>query len=191
MQGHHHNMDNGGAPGIWDSAEGDGGHARASGPSYRNRRQFRVTGPITDGTNDIPRVSKETRPKNVSLLYCKMGWLIGRKGGSNSEILNRNTPFVSSTNYFRVAGRPGLAEHFVGDKGLFEIIKAEISFARIRRPTDNAITERFYATSIERRSNDPDERSAREKVGRYVGYCNTDHPPIADELHHWSRPLGQ
>jgi len=28
----------------------------------------------------------------------------------------------------------------------FEILGAELSFARVRRPTDNAITERFYGT---------------------------------------------
>jgi len=65
-------------------------------------------------------------------------------------------------------------------KAFFEIIGAELSYARVRRPTDNAITERFYGTikqeEIVRVGNDPDERSAQEEIGRYVEYYNTDCP---------------
>jgi transposase InsO family protein len=65
-------------------------------------------------------------------------------------------------------------------KEFFEIIGAELSSARVRRPTDNAITERFYATikqeEIHLVGDYPDERSAREEIGRYVGYYNTDRP---------------
>lgn len=65
-------------------------------------------------------------------------------------------------------------------KEFFEIIGAELSFARVRRPTDNAITERFYGTIKQEEiylvGNYPDERSAREEIGRYVGYYNTDRP---------------
>ncbi len=65
-------------------------------------------------------------------------------------------------------------------KEFFEIIGAELSFARVRRPTDNAITERFYGTIKQEEiylvGNYPDEQSAREEIGRYVGYYNTDRP---------------
>ena len=46
----------------------------------------------------------------------------------------------------------------------FEIIGPELSFARVRRPTDNAITERFYG-SIK-----------QEEIGRYIGFYNNDRP---------------
>lgn len=62
----------------------------------------------------------------------------------------------------------------------FEIIGAELSFARVRRPTDNAITERFYGTIKQEEiylvGNYPDERSAREEIGRYIDFYNTDRP---------------
>jgi len=65
-------------------------------------------------------------------------------------------------------------------KAFFEIIGAELSYARVRRPTDNAITERFYGTIKQEEiylvGNYPDERSAREEIGRYVKYYNTDRP---------------
>lgn len=65
-------------------------------------------------------------------------------------------------------------------KEFFEIIGAELCFARVRRPTDNAITERFYGTIKQEEiylvGSYPDERSAREEIGRYVGYYNTDRP---------------
>lgn len=62
----------------------------------------------------------------------------------------------------------------------FEILGAELSFARVRRPTDNAITERFYGTIKQEEiylvGNYPDERSAREEIGRYIGHYNTERP---------------
>lgn len=65
-------------------------------------------------------------------------------------------------------------------KEFFEIIGAELSYARVRRPTDNAITERFYGTIKQEEiylvGNYPDERSAREEIGRYIDYYNTDRP---------------
>jgi putative transposase len=62
----------------------------------------------------------------------------------------------------------------------FEALGAELSFARVRRPTDNALTERFYATVKQEEiylvGNYPDEISAREEIGRYI------------ESYHHSRP---
>jgi putative transposase len=62
----------------------------------------------------------------------------------------------------------------------FERLQAELSFARVRRPTDNALTERFYGTVKQEEiylvGNYPDEISAREELGRYI-----------DSYHH-SRP---
>lgn len=62
----------------------------------------------------------------------------------------------------------------------FETLGAELSFARVRRPTDNALTERFYGTVKQEEiylvGNYPDETSAREEIGRYI------------ETYHRSRP---
>lgn len=65
-------------------------------------------------------------------------------------------------------------------KEFFEIMGAALSYARVRRPTDNAITERFYGTIKQEEvylvGNYPDEQSAREEIGRYINYYNTDRP---------------
>ena len=57
---------------------------------------------------------------------------------------------------------------------------AELSFARVRRPTDNAITERFYGTVKQEEiylvGNYPDELSAREEIGRYIEFYNQSRP---------------
>jgi putative transposase len=62
----------------------------------------------------------------------------------------------------------------------FEGMQAELSFARVRRPTDNALTERFYGTVKQEEiylvGNYPDEISAKEEIGRYI------------ENYHHSRP---
>jgi len=62
----------------------------------------------------------------------------------------------------------------------FEALGAELSFARVRRPTDNALTERFYGTIKQEEiyvvGNYPDEISAGEEIGRYI------------EHYHYSRP---
>ena len=63
---------------------------------------------------------------------------------------------------------------------LFEALGAELSFARVRRPTDNALTERFYGTVKQEEiylvGNYPDETSAREELSRCL------------ETYHRSRP---
>ena len=62
----------------------------------------------------------------------------------------------------------------------FEALGADLSFARVRRPTDNALTERFYGTIKQEEiylvGNYPDEISAREEIARYI------------ERYHHSRP---
>lgn len=62
----------------------------------------------------------------------------------------------------------------------FESLGAELSFARVRRPTDNALTERFYGTVKQEEiylvGNYPDEQSAREEIGRYIEYYNQRRP---------------
>ena len=54
----------------------------------------------------------------------------------------------------------------------FEALGAELSFARVRRPTDNALTERFYGTIKQEEiylvGNYPDEISAKQEIGRYI-----------------------
>jgi len=65
-------------------------------------------------------------------------------------------------------------------KEFFEIIGAELSYARVRRPTDNALTERFYGTIKQEEiylvGSYPDEQSAREEIGHYIGYYNGNRP---------------
>ena len=62
----------------------------------------------------------------------------------------------------------------------FEVLGAELSFARVRRPTDNALTERFYGTVKQEEiylvGNYPDETSAREEIGRYIETYNRTRP---------------
>jgi putative transposase len=62
----------------------------------------------------------------------------------------------------------------------FESLGAELSFARVRRPTDNALTERFYGTVKQEEiylvGNYPDETSAREEIGRYIEFYNQRRP---------------
>lgn len=54
----------------------------------------------------------------------------------------------------------------------FEVLGADLSFARVRRPTDNALTERFYGTIKQEEiylvGNYPDEISAKDEIGRYI-----------------------
>lgn len=71
FQSHRHNMEHGGAPGMRNSSQGNGESKRASDPSYKNRKVFKILGPSTDGDNGSPRLSNETRPKNVALLFCE------------------------------------------------------------------------------------------------------------------------
>jgi transposase InsO family protein len=62
----------------------------------------------------------------------------------------------------------------------FETLGADLSFARVRRPTDNALTERFYGSIKQEEiylvGNYPDEISAREELSRYI------------ESYHYIRP---
>jgi transposase InsO family protein len=62
----------------------------------------------------------------------------------------------------------------------FSLIGAPLSFARIRRPTDNALTERFFGTAKQEEiyivGSYPDEHSAREEIGRYVHRYNYQRP---------------
>jgi hypothetical protein len=62
----------------------------------------------------------------------------------------------------------------------FEALGAELSYARVRRPTDNALTERFYGTVKQEEiylvGNYPDETSAREEIGRYIETYNQARP---------------
>lgn len=62
----------------------------------------------------------------------------------------------------------------------FESLGAELSFARVRRPTDNALTERFYGTVKQEEiylvGNYPDETSAREEIGLYIETYNRARP---------------
>ena len=57
---------------------------------------------------------------------------------------------------------------------------AELSFARVRRPTDNAITERFYGTikqeEIYLAGSYPDLQSANEEIDNYISYYNFERP---------------
>ncbi len=57
---------------------------------------------------------------------------------------------------------------------------ADISFARVRRPTDNALTERFFGTAKQEENyvvgSYPDKHSSRYKIGKYLTLYNTERP---------------
>lgn len=62
-------------------------------------------------------------------------------------------------------------------KQFFKDIGADLSFARVQRPTDNAITERFYGTIKQEEiylvGDYLDEKTANEELERYINYyCN-------------------
>jgi putative transposase len=62
----------------------------------------------------------------------------------------------------------------------FNDIKADLSYARVRRPTDNARTERFYRTIKQEEiyivGDYQDEQTAREEIGTYVRWYNEKRP---------------
>jgi len=62
----------------------------------------------------------------------------------------------------------------------FETLGAELSYARVRRPTDNAITERFYGTIKQEEiylvGNYPDRQSAVEEITSYSRRYNVERP---------------
>ena len=65
-------------------------------------------------------------------------------------------------------------------RDFFETLGAELSYARVRRPTDNAITERFYGTIKQEEiylvGNYPDRQSAVEEITGYNRRYNTERP---------------
>ncbi|MCA9500638.1 MAG: integrase core domain-containing protein [Nitrospira sp.] len=65
-------------------------------------------------------------------------------------------------------------------KEFFQDLEADLSFARVRRPTDNAIMERFYGSIKQEEiyvvENYPDETSVREEIGRYIDHYNHRRP---------------
>jgi putative transposase len=65
-------------------------------------------------------------------------------------------------------------------KEFFSLMGADISFARVRRPTDNALTERFFGTAKQEEiyivGSYPDEYSAQYEIGRYTTFYNTKRP---------------
>lgn len=69
FQGHRHNQDGDGAPGIVGGRQGEGAFVRGAEIKYLNAKAFRVLDPITDNSNGIPKISAETRPKNVTVYY--------------------------------------------------------------------------------------------------------------------------
>jgi len=65
-------------------------------------------------------------------------------------------------------------------KEFFNDINADLSFARVRRPTDNAITERFYRTIKQEEiyvvQDYQDETTAKEVIGDYINWYNNKRP---------------
>lgn len=65
-------------------------------------------------------------------------------------------------------------------KGFFKDIEADLSFARVRRPTDNARTERFYRTIKQEEiyivGDYQTEAVAREEIGAYIKWYNEQRP---------------
>lgn len=62
----------------------------------------------------------------------------------------------------------------------FASLGADMSLARVRRPTDNALTERFFGTAKQEEiyvvGSYPDEHSARYEIGTYMDFYNTVRP---------------
>lgn len=62
----------------------------------------------------------------------------------------------------------------------FNLMGADLSYARVRRPTDNAITERFFGTvkqeEIHIVGSYPDEYSCRYEIGTYINQYNNRRP---------------
>jgi putative transposase len=65
-------------------------------------------------------------------------------------------------------------------KEFFRDIQADLSFARVRRPTDNARTERFYRTIKQEEiyivGDYQDIRTAEETIGTYIKWYNEERP---------------
>lgn len=65
-------------------------------------------------------------------------------------------------------------------KEFFKTIGADLSFSRVRRPTDNALTERFYGTIKQEEiylvGEYPDEQTAVEEIKKYIDYYNFERP---------------
>jgi len=65
-------------------------------------------------------------------------------------------------------------------KGFFKDIQADLSFARVRRPTDNARTERFYRTIKQEEiylvGDYQDLPTAQEVIGEYIHWYNYKRP---------------
>lgn len=65
-------------------------------------------------------------------------------------------------------------------KRFFKEIEADLSLARVRRPTDNAITERFYGTIKQEEiyivESYPDLQSAKEEITQYMEFYNERRP---------------
>ena len=65
-------------------------------------------------------------------------------------------------------------------KEFFDIMGADLSFARTRRPTDNALTERFFGTAKQEEiymvGSYPDEHSGRYELKEYIHHYNYERP---------------
>lgn len=74
-------------------------------------------------------------------------------------------------------GSPNTA-HLTQD--FFDDLGAELSYARVHRPTDNAITERLFGTVKQEEiylvGSYPDEQSGWEEIGRYLEFYHNQRP---------------
>jgi len=68
MQGHAHSPPGGGSFDYVLNPPSGGGNTRPAGST--ESAATTTSGPVSDGTNGTPRVGAETRPANISLLYC-------------------------------------------------------------------------------------------------------------------------
>jgi transposase InsO family protein len=87
-------------------------------------------------------------------------------------------------------GRKGILPELRTDRGspntslvtqeFFSLLGADLSFARVRRPTDNALTERFFGTAKQEEihivGSYPDEQSAYHEIGTYIRSYNYERP---------------
>lgn len=71
MQGHFHNhVSTGAQVGIPDPLTTGNSTQNNAGGSYYAYRTATTHAPVSDGSNGAPRISAETRPRNVALLAC-------------------------------------------------------------------------------------------------------------------------
>lgn len=108
--------------------------------------------------------------QNVNSRHIKLLYLNGLDG--QNIPLNWDKPVLRTDR-----GSPNTSRV---TKSFFKNIETDLSLARVRRPTDNAITERFYEMIKQEEiyvvESYPDLQSAREEINKYIKFYNDERP---------------